>query len=173
MGGDQLVAAIAGDEVEREHGDEIRSAEKVLYMTMIDEIEPIDGAKELIRDLKERGHRVVLASSAKQEEVEHYLDLLEARDVADDWTTSADVEATKPDPDLVQVALEKAGSDDAVMVGDSTWDCEAARRVGLETVAVRTGGFSDQELREAGASQVFGSIQELRQGLDETSLGRG
>ena len=173
MGGDHLVEALCGEEVEREHGDEIRSAEKVLYMTMIDEIEPIDGAKELIRDLKERGHRVVLASSAKQEEVEHYLDLLEARDVADDWTTSADVEATKPDPDLVQVALEKAGSDDAVMVGDSTWDCEAARRVGLETVAVRTGGFSDQELREAGASQVFGSIQELRQGLDETSLGRG
>jgi HAD superfamily hydrolase (TIGR01509 family) len=173
MGGDHLVEALCGEEVEREHGDEIRSAEKALYLAMIEEIEPIDGAKELIHDLKERGQRVVLASSAKQEEVEHYLDLLEAREVADDWTTSADVEATKPDPDLVHVALEKAGSDDAVMVGDSTWDCEAARRIGIETVAVRTGGFSEQELRDAGASQVFGSIQELRQGLDETPLGRG
>jgi HAD superfamily hydrolase (TIGR01549 family) len=172
MGGDQLVKALCGEEVEREKGDDVRAAEKVLYMELIEEVEPLEGAKELIGDLKRRGHAVVLASSAKEDEVEHYVDLLEAREVVDGWTTSADVKATKPEPDLVVAAVEKAGGGDAVMVGDSTFDCEAAKRAGLETVAVLTGGFSEQELREAGASMVFGSIEELRSSLDETPLGR-
>ena len=106
----------------------------------------------------------------RQDEVDHYLDLLDARELADDWTTSADVEATKPEPDLVQAAVEKAGGGEAVMIGDSTWDCEAAKRAGLETVAVLTGGFSEEELREAGAVAVYESIEKLRESLDETPL---
>jgi HAD superfamily hydrolase (TIGR01509 family) len=172
MGGDQLVRALCGEEVEEDKGDDVRQAEKALYLALIEEVEPLDGARELIVDLKERGHAVVLASSAKADEVEHYLDLLDARDEADGWTTSADVEATKPEPDLVVAAQEKAGEGDAVMVGDSTWDCEAARRAGLATVAVLTGGFSEQELLDAGAAVVFESMQELRKGLDETPLGQ-
>ena len=92
MGGDQLVAALAGEEFEAEHGDDVRAAEKVLYMALIDEVRPLAGARELIEDLKGRGHAVVLASSAKPDEVEHYLDLLDARELADDWTDSGDVE---------------------------------------------------------------------------------
>jgi HAD superfamily hydrolase (TIGR01509 family) len=172
MGGDQLVKALCGERVEREKGDDVRSAEKALYMALIGEVEPLHGARELMEDLKQRGHAVVLASSAKPVEVDHYLDLLDARDLADGWTTSGDVEATKPEPDLVQVAMEKAGGDDAVMVGDSTWDCEAAKRAGVETVAVLTGGFSEAELREVGAVAVFESIDELRRRLDEAPLGR-
>jgi HAD superfamily hydrolase (TIGR01549 family) len=122
MGGDQLVKALCGEQVEEEKGDEIRAAEKVLYAELIGEVEPLAGSRELIEDLKKSGHAVVLASSAKEEEVDHYLDLLDARELADDWTTSADVEATKPEPDLVQAAVEKAGGGEAVMVGDSTWD---------------------------------------------------
>ena len=134
MGGDQLVAALCGDEVERERGDAIRDAEKDLYQELIDEVEPLEGATELIRELKEPRAAVVLASSAKEEEVEHYVDLLDARELADGWTTSADVEATKPEPDLVLAAVEKADAEDgAVMVGDSTFDCEAAKRAELET----------------------------------------
>jgi HAD superfamily hydrolase (TIGR01509 family) len=167
MGGDQLVRALRGDDVEEEKGDEIRSAEKVLYMALIEEVEPLEGARDLIGDLKERGHDVVLASSAKPDEVEHYLDLLDARELVDGWTTSGDVEATKPEPDLVKAAVEKAGAGDAVMVGDSTWDCEAAARAGVTTVAVRTGGFSEAELRDAGAVAVYHSIVELRNSLDE------
>lgn len=170
MGGDQVVAALAGDEVERQQGDDIRAAEKELYFELIDEVEPFDGARGLIETLKERGHAVVLASSAKPEEVERYLDLLDARELADDWTTSADVEATKPHPDLVVAAVGKAGGGEAVMVGDTPWDCESAQGAGVPTVCVLTGGFSEQELRDAGAVAVFESIAQLAKRLGETPL---
>ena len=105
---------------------------------------------------------MILASSAKQEEVDHYLDLLDARELVDGWTTSADVERTKPEPDLVHAAIEKAGAENrAVMVGDSVWDVKAAKAAGISTLAVLTGGFSEAELREAGASQVVESIADL------------
>jgi HAD superfamily hydrolase (TIGR01509 family) len=171
MGGDQLVAALAGDEWDEEHGEEVRTAEKALYLALIEEVEPLEGARALIEHLKARGHSVVLASSAKENEVDHYLDLLDARELADGWTTSADVDATKPEPDLVQAAVAKAGGGEAVMVGDSTWDVEAAKRAGIETVAILTGGFSEAELRDAGAGWVFESIAALRDGLVETPLG--
>jgi len=162
MGGDQLVAALAGDEVEEEKGDQIRAAEKPLYMSMIEEVEPLEGARELLGELRERGHRTILASSAKEDEVEHYLDLLEARERVEGWTTSADVEETKPEPDLVEAALTKVGTREAVMVGDSVWDVEAARRAGLPTIAVLSGGYAEAELRGAGAIEVFESIADLR-----------
>ena len=171
MGGDQLVAALASEEWDEEHGDDVRTAEKALYLALIEEVEPLEGARGLMEDLKERGHSVVLASSAKADEVDHYLDLLDARELADDWTTSADVEATKPEPDLVRAAMDKAGADGAVMVGDTTWDVEAAKRAGIETIAVLTGGFSAAELEEAGAGWTFESIQALREGLADTPFG--
>jgi HAD superfamily hydrolase (TIGR01549 family) len=172
MGGDQLVAALCGDEVEAERGDDIRDAEKDLYMELIDEVRPFAAARRLIDVLREEGRPVVLASSAKSDEVDHYLELLDARDAVDGWTTSGDVENTKPDPDLVAAAIEKAGGGEAVMVGDSTWDCEAAKRCGVETVALLTGGFSEQELRDAGATVVFESLEDLIEGIDQTPLAR-
>src|SRR3954462_14464495 len=173
MGGDQLVEALTDERTEEEKGDDIRDAEKPLYMAMIEEVEPLEGARDLIVGLKERGHTVVLASSAKEDEVDHYLDLLDARELADDWTSSGDVEETKPAPDLVQTALEKEGADasDAVMIGDTPWDIEAAEKAGLPTNAVLTGGFSEAELREAGAIAVYESIEPLRAGLHDTPLG--
>jgi HAD superfamily hydrolase (TIGR01549 family) len=172
MGGDQIVPALAGEEAEDERGDSIREARKEAYEELIGEVEPLAGARELIVDLKERGSPVVLASSSPQDEIDRYLDLLDARELADDWTTEDDVEATKPEPDLVRAALEKAGTDDAVMVGDTPWDVKAAARAGVRTVTVLTGGFSEQELRDAGAVAVFESIDEFRGRLDETPLGR-
>ena len=170
MGSDQLVGALAGDDFERAHGDRVRALEGDVYMDLIEEVRPLAGARELLAELKERGHALVLASSAKQHEVDHYLDLLDARELADGWTTSADVEQTKPQPDLVDAAIGKAGGDEAVMVGDSTWDCEAAKRAGIATIGVLTGGFSDQELVAAGAACVFERIEDLRRALDETPL---
>jgi HAD superfamily hydrolase (TIGR01509 family) len=172
MGGDQVVAALTDERTEEEQGDDIRAAEKTLYFQLIEEVQPMEGSRELIEQLKARGHTVVLASSAKADEVEHYLDLLDARELADDWTTSADVESTKPAPDLVSAALQKAGAspDDAVMVGDTPWDVKAADGAGVKTITVLTGGFAPAELEEAGALAVFESVAELCEKLDQTSL---
>jgi HAD superfamily hydrolase (TIGR01549 family) len=173
MGGDQLVAALCGDEGEERIGDAVRAAEEDLYMELIDEVAPLPRARDLIEELKRRGHAVVLASSAKRHEVDHYLDLLVARSIVDGWTTSADVEHTKPHPDLVAAAKEKAGGGDAVMLGDSTWDCIAAERCGVPTVGLLTGGFSEKELREAGAVCVYESIGDLIERFEETPLAAG
>ncbi|HEX3512210.1 MAG TPA: HAD family hydrolase [Solirubrobacteraceae bacterium] len=173
MGGDQLVGALTDRDVEARLGDRIRSREGDRYAEMIDEVEPMEGAGELLRELHDRGHTVILASSAKESEVEHYVDLLGARRLVEAWTSSGDVESTKPRPDLVQVALERAGSgpEQAVMVGDSPWDVEAAERAGVQTLAVMTGGFAREELCEAGAAAVYESVAELCSGLDRTPLG--
>jgi HAD superfamily hydrolase (TIGR01509 family) len=174
MGGDQVVTSLCGQEVEDEHGDDIRSAESEEYMRLIGEVRPMEGARDLIIALSERGHSVVLASSAKEDEVDVYLDLLGARELVDAWTTSADVESTKPAPDLVHAALNKTGDapSEAVMVGDTPWDVKAASKAGVETITVITGGFSEQQLTEAGAAAVFESVAELLERLDETRLKR-
>jgi HAD superfamily hydrolase (TIGR01509 family) len=175
MGGDQVIPALCGAEVEERLGDDIRDAESELYMELIDEVRPMQGARRLILALRDRGHRVVLASSAKDREVDRYLDLLDAREIADGWTTSGDVERTKPAPDLVHAALDRVadGPEAAVMVGDTPWDVKAAAKAGVETIAVITGGFSEQELREAGAIAVFESVADLCEQLDTTRLSGG
>jgi HAD superfamily hydrolase (TIGR01509 family) len=172
MGGDQLVGALTDEQTESEKGDDIRTAEKALYFQLLPEVETMKGSRELIEDLKRRGHTVVLASSAKEDEVDTYLDLLDARELADAWTTSADVENTKPQPDLVNAALKRADgrSKEAVMVGDTPWDVDAAKAAGVGTLTVRTGGFGVDELREAGALDVFESVSELCAKLDDTVL---
>lgn len=162
MGGDQILDSLIGGRAAAAQGDSIRAAEAEAYSELIGEVETMEGARELIERLRNEGATVILASSAKQEEVDHYLDLLDARELVNDWTSSADVENTKPDPDLVHAALEKAGNDDpAVMVGDSVWDVEAAKAANIPTLAVLTGGFSEAELREAGATQVAETIADL------------
>jgi HAD superfamily hydrolase (TIGR01509 family) len=171
MGGDKLVPALAGENTERERGDEIRSERDRVFAELIHEVEPFDGSRELIAELKQRGRRVVLASSAPSDELDHYIERLDARDLADASTTKDDVEHSKPAPDLVGAALEKAGTGNALMIGDTRWDVEAAAKVGVETVCVVTGGWSRQELEEAGAVAVFESVDELRRRLDETPLG--
>jgi HAD superfamily hydrolase (TIGR01509 family) len=170
MGGDHMIEALCGEDKEHELGDQIRDAENSLYQSLIDDVVPVHGARDFIIDLKKRGHPVVLASSAKDAEVEHYLNLLDCRELVDAWTTSADVENTKPDPDLVLAAMDKVEGSEAVMVGDSTFDCEAADRAGIQTIAVLTGGFSKGELLDSGAVSVFESIDDLAQGLHKTPL---
>lgn len=161
MGGDQILDALIGEEAAAKQGDAIRETEGEAYGELIGEVEPMAGARELLERLRAEEATVILASSAKQDEVDRYLDLLDARELVDGWTTSADVERTKPHPDLVHAALEKAGDGASVMVGDSVWDVKAARAADVPTLAVLTGGFSEAELREAGAVQVVESIDEL------------
>ena len=168
MGGDQYVAAVAGDDVERDRGDELRDAHDEEFKRLRDECAPLEGAHDLLVELKRRGNVVVLASSSNEEDLDHFLGVLDAREVIDGYTTAEDVQRTKPHPDVVHVALEKAGTTDGAMIGDSRWDIEAAGNAGLETVCVITGGWSEQELRDAGASAVYDSIPALIRGLDDT-----
>ena len=169
MGGDQLVPALV-PEIEDDDHQAIEEARAQEYSKLIGEVQAVEQAHELIQDLKQRGARVVLASSSPQDELDHYMDLVDARGLADAWTTKDDVDATKPAPDLVLAAREKAGGGDAVMVGDTKWDIESAAKAGIETVCVLTGGWSRHELVEAGAALVVESVAELRGKLDETPL---
>ena len=166
MGGDQIVTAIAGDEVEQRLGDTLREAEAEEFRPLRDECEPLAGARELVEELRRRGIAVVLASSSGGDDVEHFVRTIGIEGLVDGWTTKDDVERSKPHPDVVHAALERAGTDDAVMVGDSRWDIEAAANAGLPTVCVITGGWSIQELRDAGAAAVFESLLELAAGLE-------
>jgi HAD superfamily hydrolase (TIGR01549 family) len=170
IGSDRVVEMLAGEEVEAKLGEALREAQGPLYKEMIDEVEPMKGAHELLRDLNRAGHPVILASSAEEEEAEHYIELLNAQEFVDGYTTSADVKASKPEPDIVKAAMQKAGGGPAVMIGDSTWDCKAATRAKLPSIGVLTGGFSEQELSEAGATVVFDSVAHLRDHLSATTL---
>ncbi len=170
IGSDRVVEMLAGEHIEQELGETLRAAQGLLYQEMIDEVEPMRDAHELLRDLKRAGHAVILASSAEEKEAERYIELLDAREFVDAYTTSADVRESKPEPDIVNAAIAKGGGGPAVMIGDSTWDCKAATRAKLPSIGVLTGGFSEQELTEAGATIVFDSVEHLREHLNTTSL---
>lgn len=170
MGGDQLVAEVAGADVEKRFGDDLREQWKQEFNLMLGEIVAFEGARELLIAARERGFRVVLASSGAPEQTKHYIELLDADDLIDAYTTSEDVESTKPAPDLVNAAIEKVGGRRAILVGDSTWDCQSAAKAGALSYALRTGGFSVEELQAAKASGVYESLTDLIQDLDQTEL---
>jgi HAD superfamily hydrolase (TIGR01549 family) len=170
MGGDQYVHAVAGSEVERQYGDELRDAHAEEFERFRDECAVLEGAVALLAELRRRGLTLVVASSASKDDTEFFLERLGGTRAVDGYTTKDDVERTKPHPDPINTALEKAGTNDGVMLGDSGWDVEAARNAGLDTVCVMTGGWSEQELREAGAVAVFDSIPDLIAHLDDTPL---
>ncbi len=125
---------------------------------------PLPGAKELIASLSERGYGVWLATSAKPEELEHHVQELGAEGKISGVVSSEEAEESKPAPDIFGLALERAGvsPEDAVVVGDSIWDIEAAKEAGVKAAAVMTGGaFSRAELEEAGAYAVYEDCREL------------
>ena len=161
MGGDQLVGYLTDERTERNHGDGLRRAWTEEFEPMLGEIQALPGVRELLRGVKQRGLAVVLASSGQEKHVSAFLDLFDGRSLVDAWTTSDDAEHSKPAPDLVEVALRKVSGRRAVMVGDSTWDCVAADRAGLPSLAVRTGGFSADELQDSGAEAVVDSLTQL------------
>ena len=174
-GGDRLVPDLAGEDVERRTGDALRSLQHDLYAELLPEVQPLEGAHELLAALKEDGWRVALASSGREDEIDGYLDLLDARELLDAVVSSADVDSSKPAPDVLALALEQAAPEldasAAVMIGDATWDCEAARRAGMTPVGVLSGGFGREELEDAGAVAVFETLPELQaatSGLLET-----
>ena len=170
MGGDRLVGAVAGDEAERAHGDDLRERWKQEFDAIIDEVHPLPGAQELLAALKERDVRIALASSANPEHAQHAFDLLDAEQYTDTATTSEDAGSSKPDPELVEAAIERLGGlgdAGACVVGDSVWDVHAAQAAGLPAYAVLTGGVGRDELTEAGAVHVYDDLIDLREHLED------
>ena len=172
MGGDQLVKAVAGDDVEEKYGEELRTAWTEEFDEFLPQVQPFAGAEPLLKEIRKRGLTLVLASSGEEQHVEHYLDLINGRELAAAWTTSADAEQTKPAPDLIETAMHKMDTTNAVMIGDSVWDAKAAEKAGIATYAVRTGGFSIEELETAGARKVYDSLEDLQGDLDRV-IGAG
>src|SRR3954467_9641158 len=175
MGGDQLVAALGGDDVEERIGDDARERWVEEADPLMAEIAVLPGPRDLLTTLRERGPRVGLASPGKPHHVDRYLDMLDVRDIAEAWTTSEDVEATKPAPDLLEVALKKLGEpvdSPSVVIGDSVYDVQAAANAGMPAVVVRSGGFGDDELRDAGAVDLFDTPADLCAALDRLEVFR-
>ena len=172
MGGDTFVPEVGGKDVEEAHGDDLREAWVEEFDQLIGEVAPFEGAHELLQDVKDRGFKLVLASSGKTKHVETFLDLIDGKGLADAWTTSDDAEKSKPAPDIVQTALAKVEGARGVMLGDSVYDAMAAGKLDVPTLGLRTGGFSTEELTQAGVIRVFDSLLELREDLDDTPLGR-
>jgi phosphoglycolate phosphatase len=171
MGGDRLVAEVAGDEVEEKYGDQVRKVHDDRFGAVIDEIRPLPGAADLLEGLRERGLKVALASSGIEEQTKRLLGLFGGEEHAHAWTSSDDVDASKPAPDLIQVAIDKVDGERALVIGDAVWDISAAEKAGLPSIGVRCGGFGEAELLDAGASQVYRDPQDLLDHLAETPLG--
>ncbi|WP_194785265.1 HAD family hydrolase [Actinomyces haliotis] len=162
MGGDQLVPHVTDQSVEEEHGDALREAWEDAYRPMMDDVRAFDGVRELVDLLHARGVKVALATSSNSEFAQKALETIGmAAEDFESMTTSSDADASKPEPDILASALEKAGGSRALLVGDSTWDIEAAKRMGAPCVAVRTGGFGVDELTEAGAVLVVDAVGDL------------
>jgi HAD superfamily hydrolase (TIGR01509 family) len=174
MGSDQLLDALLPADRDRENDDGMRAAHGALYATYWSRQRPFRGAAELLRACKKRGLRVVLASSADQREFAALRAALHADDAIDASTSSGDADRSKPAPDLVQIALDKARvpPEAAVFVGDTVWDVEASGKAGVACIGLLSGGISREELAGAGAAEVYEGPAELLAALPDSLLGR-
>ena len=171
MGGDKLVAHVAGEDVEQRLGDALRDAWREEYLELRAEVRPLPGAAELVAEVAGSGARVALASSGDPQFSREAVELLGIGEHVEVLLTSDDVDASKPEPDLLQATLERLdGVERAVFVGDTVYDVEASRRVGLGCLALRSGGFGREELESAGALLVAESPDRLRSGVWRSHL---
>jgi HAD superfamily hydrolase (TIGR01509 family) len=167
MGGDRLVAAVTGEDVEHAAGDRIRDAWETHYDAVLDQIPPLPGATALLDALRKRSFTVALASSGIPRHTRHALDVLRAGDTTATTTTSEDASESKPEPELLEVALDRVDADRAVLVGDSVWDVRSGHAAGIAVIGLLSGGFGRAELQEAGADLVLEDVAELGRRLDE------
>jgi HAD superfamily hydrolase (TIGR01509 family) len=175
MSGDKLLAHCLGDDRDKSQDDALSDAHSTLYKQWWGRLTPLPGAAELVRRCKQRGLTVVLASSANEEELGALRSALDAEDAVDEATSSSDAGTGKPEPDIVESALEKSGLavDEVVFVGDAVWDGYAAQRAGIPFIAVTCGGTPAADLREAGAVEVWADPAELLANLEKSALAGG
>jgi HAD superfamily hydrolase (TIGR01509 family) len=169
MGSDQLVEELVN------HGsDEASDGHTAQFEKLMPELEPFPGAAEILNEVHKRGAKVVLASSASENELEAMLEAIRPVEGSiDHMVKKDDVEESKPAPDIFTAAIEAGGLDPAVsvVVGDTVWDIEAAKKCDLRVIGVLTGGISRQELEEAGAVAVYEDVAELLRELDDSPIG--
>jgi HAD superfamily hydrolase (TIGR01509 family) len=168
MGGDQMVPALIGREMEA-----LDEAHSRNYRRRLHDVPALAGAAALIGELHRRGATLAVASSSGPDDLDVLLATIPTRTLIDHVVTKSDVGASKPAPDLALVALQRSGADPehAVLVGDTRWDVEAAARAGIPCVGVCSGGWSEQELRDVGAVGVYEDASALLAGLDDSYIG--
>ncbi|WIX84013.1 HAD family hydrolase [Amycolatopsis carbonis] len=173
MGSGKLLDTLLGEADAEKIGSAVKDRHSALYRDQAELLRAFDRAPDLIRTLAGRGVRVVLATSAGPDEIDLLRRILDVDDVIWGIVAGHDVEATKPDPEPVHAAIERAGTDPGhtLFVGDSVWDVESANRAGLHTVGLLSGGVSAAELREAGAVAIYADPASLLAGLDDSPLG--
>lgn len=176
-GGDQLMPLFVPKERLEREGDELEKFRSDLFKTKyLSEVKPFPGVRALFERLKAEGHVLALASSGKAEEVERYQEIAGIRDLVDVATNSDEAERSKPHPDIFEAALDKLGRPargQAIVIGDSPYDAEAAAKAGLPAIGVLCGGFPEARLSEAGCTAIYRDPQDLLDGYDASPLRRG
>lgn len=166
MGGDRVVAHVAGDAAEAAVGDDVRKLHDDYFRSHLRTVCALDGAADLVEALAGHGHRLALASSSESDLVDDLLELLDVRRHLTAVVTGSDDAATKPAPDMVRLAVERAGGGRAIVVGDAVWDALSAEAAGMPSIGLRSGGVSAERLRSAGASWVYDGPRDLLDRLE-------
>ena len=167
IGGDRLVSELAGRAVENAVGDEVRQLHAMRFEDQLPHVTPTEGASELLETLRTRDLKVVVASSGEKDVTERLLSLLGAAESLHAWVAGDQAENSKPEADLLHLAMEKVSGETALVIGDTIWDVESALKADYPCVTVLTGGVSGAELREAGAVAVRESPAAIRSDLDD------
>lgn len=174
MGGDRLIPKAFGFEQDDRLGEQMEERKGNIFRgRYLQELQPTPGARALLERLRANGYTLVVATSASPEDVEHLLERAGVADLIEAATSADDVAESKPAPDVVEAALEEAGvkPDEAVMLGDTPYDVESARRAGVAILAVRTGGWDDEALADAEA--VYDHPADLLERYEDSLLGGG
>lgn len=174
MGADKIIPELTGLDADGPEATRIAERRPELFLERhVDAVRPIEGARELLAHMRERGLLLVVATSASEREFERLARIAAVDGIVHERTTSDDAERSKPDPDIVKAALRKAGSapHEAIMLGDTPYDIDAARRAGVGCVAVRSGGWDDAAL--GGALAVYADVAELLARWDESPFAGG
>jgi HAD superfamily hydrolase (TIGR01509 family) len=170
-GSDQLLPVFLGKDVLDAQGQEIDSHRgRILKERYLNRVTAFPRVRELFEALQQTGIQRILASSAKEDELEFYKRTAQIEDLIEKQTSSDDAEKSKPHPDIFEAALVRFGGKDAnqvVVVGDTPYDAQAAGKLGLRTIGVTCGGWSSQELEHAGCTSVYRDPADLLDRLEE------
>lgn len=173
MGGDKVLPELTGIEEDTPEGERITERRGEIFRTKYaPTLLPFEGVRELLERMQADGYKLVVATSAGEDDLDLLLEQAGVADLIDRATTSDDAEESKPAPDIVEAALKKAKAkaDESVMIGDTPYDVIAATKAGVRIVALRCGGWEDEELK--GAMEIYDDPAELLNRYSESVLGK-